>query len=703
VATARKSLSSEGEGVEAGGGRQLEVPVEVGSVIGTDYPLAAISASENPGQRAAAKCTMRECSATKGRCSYASVNAGDPAQAGNASPHWCPRMNRFLRSTSRQLAGLSLAVLLSAPALAPAQTQNDPQQGSQTLQTSTDRSATSGPVRLRQGNQDQQQRNGAFRCTQSTRQSDYKPGEFEEYVQRMVGQMASTTTSSPSDQQSGNPSGNQAQPDVFDPQLRRAPTPKIRRLGAELMIDPCPTEDPDYNPLVPADYIVQAGDELLVTLWGSVDADLRPIVDRSGSISIPRVGTIMVAGVRYAELRDVIARRVGQVFKNFQLSVSLGQLRGVRIYVTGFVLRPGAYTVSSLSTIAGALIKAGGPSAAGSFRTIQLRRGRTVVSNFDFYDLLLKGDRSNDRVVQPDDVIHVGPLGTQVALIGSVNQPAIFELKPGETVTDVLRMAGGLTAVADPTRLAVERLDDRATTRITQLELPQSLTSELRSGDVVRAFNSVLAVLPVERQNKRVRIEGEVLRPGEYVLPARSSINDALGVAGGLTSAAYIYGTEFSRESVRLTQQENYERALRDLELEFAKSSTTLRTNTADEAAAQSQRSAGTTRLIERLRSIKPTGRVVLQVPPDSRELPDLALEDGDRIYVPARPSTVGVFGSVFNGGSYLWSERRNMDDYLRLAAARRRVPTRPVCSLSAPTAAWSATCRPRLAQHPQR
>lgn len=557
------------------------------------------------------------------------------------------------------------------PALAPAQTQSDTQQGSQTQQTSTDRSATSGAVRLRQGSQDQQQRSGALRCSQSTRQPDYKPGEFEEYVQRLVGQTPSTTTTpppQPTDAQFSNASGNQAQPDVFDPQMRRAPTPKIRRLGAELMTDPCPTDDPDYNPQVPADYIVQTGDELLVTLWGSVDADLRPIVDRSGSISIPRVGTIMVAGVRYAELRDVIARRVAQVFKNFQLSVSLGQLRGVRVYVTGFVLRPGSYTVSSLSTIAGALVKAGGPSAAGSFRTIQLRRGRTVVSTFDFYDLLLKGDRSNDRVVQPDDVIHVGPLGTQVALIGSVNQPAIFELRPGETVADVLRMAGGLTAVADLTRLAIERLDDRATTRITQLELPQTLSSEPRSGDVLRAFNSVFAVLPVERQNKRVRIEGEVLRPGEYVLPASSSINDALGVAGGLTSSAYVYGTEFSRESVRLTQQENYERALRDLELEFAKASTTLRTNTADEAAAQTQRSAGTTRLIERLRSIKPTGRIVLQVPPETRQLPDLALEDGDRIYVPARPSTVGVFGSVFNGGSYLWSESRNMDDYLRLA-----------------------------------
>lgn len=563
-----------------------------------------------------------------------------------------------------------MGLFLVLPALAQIQVP-DPQQGQQNFQSSTDSTSNnSGPMRLRQGAQVQQQRgNDALRCSQQAFLPEYRPGEFEEYVQRLAVQMPSNPPRSPDDGQQQNQASTQSQRDGVDVPQRRQTTQKVRRLGADLMAaDPCPAEGPDYNPLVPADYLVQAGDELALTLWGSVDADLRLVVDRSGSISIPRVGAVMVAGVRYAELRDVIARRVAQVFKNFQISVSLGQLRGVRVYITGFVQRPGAYSVSSLSTIAGALVKAGGPSAAGSFRNIQLRRGRTVVSTFDFYDLLLKGDRSNDRVVQPDDVIHVGPLGTQVALIGSVNQPAIFELKPGETLLDVLRMAGGFTAVADVNRLAVERLDDRNTTRITQLELPQASNGELRSGDVLRAFNSVLAVLPVERQNKRVRIEGEVLRPGEYVLPARSSINDALNVAGGLTSAAYIYGTEFSRESVRVTQQQNYERALRDLELEFAKSATTLRTNTADEAAAQSQRTSATSQLIERLRSLRPTGRVVLQMPPDSRELPDLALEDGDRVYIPARPTTVGVFGSVFNAGSFLWSDSRSMDDYLRLA-----------------------------------
>jgi protein involved in polysaccharide export with SLBB domain len=546
----------------------------------------------------------------------------------------------------------------------PVAAQNDIQSGTQ-----YDNSTTTGPVRLRQSGQTSQgqDRNasGTQRRGEQQRLPEYKPGEFELYVQRLVGPPTAEEA-----QAAEQPPVRDGEPSDMEPTTtKRKPTIRIRRFGAELMSEPlAPLDTPDYNPLVPPDYLLQAGDEVVLTIWGSVDADLRLIVDRSGRISAPRIGSIMVAGVRYADLPGVIRERAARVFKNFQLSVSLGQLRGVRVYVTGFVLRPGAYTVSSLATIANVLIKAGGPSAAGSFRDIQLRRGRDVVSTFDLYDLLLKGDRAADRVVQPDDVIHVGPLGPQVALIGSVNQPAIFELKPGETIADVVRMAGGFTPVADTTRLAVERLDDRATVRITQLEWPQAATSELHSGDVLRAFNAVTSVLPVQRQNKRVRVEGEVARPGEYVLPARSSVADALNAAGGLTPAAFVFGTEFSRESVRIAQQQNYERALRDLEIEFAKASTTLRTNTADEAAAQAARSAGTSRLIDRLRAAKPTGRVVLQIPPDGGQLPDLALEDGDRLYVPARPTTVGVFGSVFNAGSYLWTGSRNVDDYLRLA-----------------------------------
>jgi protein involved in polysaccharide export with SLBB domain len=449
--------------------------------------------------------------------------------------------------------------------------------------------------------------------------------------------------------------------------------PPIRRFGAELFSGRNSFEAAENNAQVPADYVVGTGDELQISLWGSVDADLRAVVDRSGRISIPRVGTIMVAGTRYAELPDLISRRVGQVFRNFQLSVSLGQVRTVRVYVTGYVKRPGAYTVSSLSTLVNALMRSGGPTGSGSMRAIELRRGKDVVTRYDLYDLLLRGDRSADRTLQAGDVVHVGPVGTQVAMIGSVNKPAIFELRSGEKISSVLALAGGFTAVADRTRLAIERLDDRVKNRITQLSLPDDQEQVPQSGDVLRAFSAVEAAQPVARQNKRVRIEGEVARPGEYVLPPGVTTRMALGLAGGLTPNAYLFGTEFTRESVRMTQQQNYDRALRDLEVEFTRASATQRAINADEAATFEQRSAATARLIENLRRVRPTGRVVLQLEPASTELPDLPLEDGDRVYVPPRPTTVGVFGSVFNSGAFLLEPGKSIGDFLAQAGGPTR------------------------------
>ncbi len=480
------------------------------------------------------------------------------------------------------------------------------------------------------------------------------PSEFEIYVNRLA-----------------NPAL-----DLRRDSLRPGEVLPIRRLGAELMDEVLQDGDRgavDFSPVVPPDYVIAPGDELVLSVWGSVDAELRLIVDRSGRITVPRVGSMMVSGIRYADLPDAIRKRVAQTFRNFELSVALGQLRGVRVFVTGFVNRPGVYTVSALSTMANALVQAGGPSASGSFRDIQLRRANKTVSQLDLYQLLLAGNRSADLMVQAGDVVHVGPIGTQVAVIGSVNRAAIFELKPGETMADALRMAGGFSAVADTTRLVLERVDDRASVRAVQIEMAQADATKLQSGDVLRAFNAVTLATSQQRQNKRVRVEGEVLRPGDYILPASSTLDDALRAAGGLAPMAFVFGTEFTRESVRVSQQENYERALRNLETEISLASSTQRITTADEAAAVAGRSAATTRLIEKLRLIKPTGRIVLQMPPDSRELPKLVLEDGDRLFVPAVPSSVGVFGSVFNAGSYLREDGRTLSDYLNLAGGPTR------------------------------
>ncbi len=575
------------------------------------------------------------------------MSHGIPNATSPSSQRSSPSLARGIR--------LAAAVWLGALALA-AHAQIDP------LQSGGDPSAAGAPIRLRQSPQAAApavtERDAGVAMPAGASQvwtrvpaepAPYQPDDFERYVRRLAGIDES---------RSGSAAGG-----LLD----------IRRFGADALLGGQAVSTADPAALVPADYVISAGDELQITLWGSVDADVRTTVDRTGRISLPRVGSFMVAGTRYADLPEVIGRRVGQVFKNFQVSVGLGQLRSVRVYVTGFAKRPGAHYVTSLSTLVNVLARSGGPSAAGSFRKIELRRGGQTVATFDLYDLLIKGDRSADRVVQAEDVIHIGAVGPQVGLIGSVNKPAVFELKPGDTAQDVLAMAGGFTAVADRSRLTLESLSDRDDKRILQLRWPEDGKRSLESGDVLRAFSQVDARLSTKLQNKRVRVEGEVAQPGEYVLPPDSTLADALRAAGGLSPLAYVFGAEFTRESVRVTQQENYERALRDLEVEFAKAAYTRRALNADEAAAQAAAGSGSSVLIQRLREVKPTGRVVLQLNPSAPELPPLALEDGDRLYIPARPNTVGVFGSVFNGGSYLFAQGRNIDDFLKLAGGPTR------------------------------
>jgi protein involved in polysaccharide export with SLBB domain len=468
----------------------------------------------------------------------------------------------------------------------------------------------------------------------------YQPGEFEQYVQSLA--------------------------DTKDT--------VIERFGARLIAgERAPVSDAEAGAQVPPDYVIGVGDDLRITLWGSVEGDLRQSVDRSGRIHLPRVGPVMVSGARLAELNGILEARVAKVFKNFKLNVSIDRLRTMRVYVTGYAQRPGAYTVTGATPLINAVMLSGGPTAAGSFRRVELRRPGTPPVSLDLYDLLIKGDRSGDRLLQPEDVIHFTAVGEQVALIGSVNSPAVFELRQGETLADLLAMGGGFTAVADRSRLLIERLSQRSDQRVVELALPQQGSQLPRAGDVVRAVSAITAAQPQQRQNKRVRIEGEVLRPGEYILPPGSTLADAVAAAGGLTPGAFPFGTEFTRESVRVQQEQNFDRALRDLENELVRTASTQRATTAEEASLQTARQTSTGKLVERMRTVRPTGRIVLQLAPNSVTLPPLALEDGDRLVIPNRPSTVGVFGSVFNAGSFVFGRGGALQDFLQQAGGPTR------------------------------
>src|SRR5205823_294946 len=171
----------------------------------------------------------------------------------------------------------------------------------------------------------------------------------------------------------------------------------------------------------------------------------------------------------------------GRTFRNFQLTATLGKLRSIQVFVVGQAKRPGTYTVSSLSTLVTAVFAAGGPSSKGSMRNIQLKRGNQVVAEFDLYDLLLSGD-----------VIYIPPVGPLVAVTGSVNVPAVYELKQSTVLFDLIRWAGGLATTAAGQKATVERIEDHKARKVEEFPLDMGgLSRAVRDGDLVTVYSLV--------------------------------------------------------------------------------------------------------------------------------------------------------------------------------------------------------------------
>jgi len=542
---------------------------------------------------------------------------------------------------------------------------------------------------------------------------------------------------------------------------------------------------------VTADYVIGPGDELLIRAWGQIDLDARVVVDRSGRIYLPRVGSLSVAGLKYEQLPDFLKSAVGKIFRNFDLDVNLGQLRSIQVFLVGQARRPGAYTVSSLSTLVNALFASGGPSMSGSMRHIQLKRDNQLVAEFDLYELLLAGDKSKDARLLPGDVIYIPPVGPLIAVAGSVNVPAIYELRDGATLGDAIGLAGGFTTTASGQKVLLERIENRATRKVEEFPLlestlgrtlkdgdlirvfalsprfenavtlrgnvelpgryewhpgmrirdlvptrdalvtreywqknnlsasappqiarsvpevnwdyavvqrlnPEDLTArlipfdlgkavlgldpeqnlELQPGDIVTVFSQADLAVPQDRRTKFVRLEGEFRAAGVYRVQPGETLRQLVNRAGGMSPGAYLYGAEFTRESTRAQQQKGLDELVRNLDQEFTRHALAPAGIAAEESKEQRAQLEGQRQLIEKLRQVKAAGRLVLELDPwvtGTEALPNLALEDGDRLLVPHRPAAVSVLGAIYNRNSFLYRNHPQVSHYLKLAGGPTR------------------------------
>ncbi len=291
---------------------------------------------------------------------------------------------------------------------------------------------------------------------------------------------------------------------------------------------------PVDNIPVTFDYVIGPGDEIQIRAWGQIDVDFSATVDRNGAISVPKVGAINVAGIKFQDLPDYLKTAFGRVFRNFQLTASLGKLRSIQIFVVGHARSPGTYTVSSLSTLVTALFAVGGPSSSGSMRSIQLKRANQVVTDLDLYDFFVAGDKSKDTRLLPGDVIYIPPVGSLVAVNGSVNAPAIYELKEHASIFDVLRWAGGLATTAQGQKVTLERIEDRKVRKVEEFPLDYGgLARGVRDGDLLTIYSLV------PRFDDTVTLRGNVAQPGRFPWREGMRIRDLIPNKEALLSREY--------------------------------------------------------------------------------------------------------------------------------------------------------------------
>jgi polysaccharide biosynthesis/export protein len=294
--------------------------------------------------------------------------------------------------------------------------------------------------------------------------------------------------------------------------LKPIGTDALKPFGYDLFFGSPSTFAPATDVPVPAEYVVGPGDSIEVQLLGKVKGRYSLTVGRDGRINFPELGPIAVGGRRFVEIRDELEARVRDQLIGSQVSISIGELRSIRVFVLGDAQTPGSYTVSGLSTITNALFVSGGVKKIGSLRNIQLKRSGRTVGTLDLYDLLLQGDTSGDMRLLPGDVIFVPPVGPMVGLAGEVRRPALYELRGETTAAQLLQLGGGPTPIADTKLATIERVNEQRARVTVDVDLSRGGrgAEQLQTGDVVR----VPRIRPVLENS--VVLDGYVHRPGDY-------------------------------------------------------------------------------------------------------------------------------------------------------------------------------------------
>ena len=430
------------------------------------------------------------------------------------------------------------------------------------------------------------------------------------------------------------------------------------------------TFSPSNNIAIPPTYVLGPGDKIKINYFGvnaSSSGKYEKYITREGNLTLPKIGPISLAGLTFEQAKEVVSGKVKEDLVGTDVSIAITELRSITVYVLGQAYLPGSYTLSGLSSITNALFVSGGVNEEGSLRNIQLKRDGKIIKTYDFYDFLVFGDASNDVRLLDGDTLFIPYIENTFEAIGSFKRPYLYELKIGETLSDVIKLVGGFTSEVgiEPTiELNTVNSDFNSRDIINLSYTESNLARIIKNGDVI-ATREIKAL-----HYEYVTLSGEVNSPGSYSIKPGDTLLDVLNRAGGYTKSSYPLGAVFTRESVAEQQREAFLRNAETLE-QFIVNSFTSGSISAVSGGIGQFTFTPITNLIERLRATEPVGRQTISADILSLKtdpFKNIPLMGGDKLHIPKRPNSINVVGEVLNATTLNFYPDYTLEDYIGMA-----------------------------------
>jgi polysaccharide biosynthesis/export protein len=427
---------------------------------------------------------------------------------------------------------------------------------------------------------------------------------------------------------------------------------------------------PANNVPVSFSYILGPGDELTVSYYGANENSTTGFIQRDGTFNLPLLGPVNLVGFTFSEAQEHLKKRIKEELDELsiagsvdtEISINLNRLRSITVYVLGEAYKPGSYTLSALSTITNTLFLSGGVNKLGSLRNIQIKREGKLVTTYDLYDLLIKGDTTTDIRLQDGDTIFIPFIKNKVTLGGAFKRPHLYELLDGETLEDVISFAGGFNSeVGFNPEIELSTINRVSNKR----EISKVVYNENAKNRKILNGDGLTVPEISGLKPSTIELTGEFKNPGVYSIGEGDTVLDIVSKAGGYTNSAFVEGGVYLREEVAKIEEEGFKRTADNLE--------ELLFNVVQDGSIDVTEFTflPIITVIERLRAIEPVGRVVMSL--DTLELKtdpysNFEVRDGDRIHVPKRPSSVSVVGEVLAATSIQFYPEKKVSDYIGAA-----------------------------------